>query len=503
MALILLDGFDKFGPANSSSAGVLALLTSGEWTTGASAWTIAAPLSATGQALSATFSIANMLSKTLPASYSRLIGGVRFSSSLAGTSGAGVYFSDAGSSQCCIVINGGAGTISMRNGLSTGAILATSSTSVSANSTHYLEWDVTFGNSAAYQVWLDGVSLFSGTGDTTTTANNTANGFGFIGVAASVQVLTVDDLYLFDTSGTTNNAVLLTSPRIETTFPTSDSAVQFGFGAGILGSNISRNTGAAAPTGNTLYLRRFVPSVACTLNSISFLPSGTSGTINYRPVVYADSSGVAGTLMSAGSTVTGATSGTIITMPLTTPQSLSAATSYWLGTMNDSVTINISLLDASVAGARAGVTFSSGAPGTAPAMTTGQPTFLVWGNLTGISGANYYEVNQQPPPGSSSYVFDTTVNHEDLYNFAPLSATPAVIYAVAVKAYTQRSDSGAKTVSMRMKSSTTDSGGSATGQTPATTYGWLTSLFPTDPNTSAAWLAANLNAATSGLKIDS
>ena len=86
---------------------------------------------------------------------------------------------------------------------------------------------------AAYQVWLDGVSAFSSTGDTQPTANNYANG---IAVAlGAARGLTLDDLYLFDTTGTTNNAALLTSPRIETTFPASDSAVQFAFGAGILG----------------------------------------------------------------------------------------------------------------------------------------------------------------------------------------------------------------------------------------------------------------------------
>jgi hypothetical protein len=154
--------------------------------------------------------------------------------------------------------------------------------------------------------------------------------------------------------------------------------------------------------------------------------------------------------------------------------------------------------DGGLLGYRAANTYASGAPGTAPAMTSGQASWMLWGNVSGVSGANYAEVNQQPPPGALSYVFDATVNHEDLYNFGALSTTPAFIYAVAVKAYAQKSDAGAKTVSMRMKSGSTDSGGTATGQTPATTYGWLTSVFSTDPNTSAAWTGANLNAATAG-----
>jgi hypothetical protein len=67
----------------------------------------------------------------------------------------------------------------------------------------------------------------------------------------------------------------------------------------------------------------------------------------------------------------------------------------------------------------------------------------------------------------------------------------------------QKSDSGTKTLSLRTKSGSTDGGGTSTGIAPATTYGWLASYFPTDPNTSAAWTGANLDAATSGLKVDS
>jgi hypothetical protein len=111
--------------------------------------------------------------------------------------------------------------------------------------------------------------------------------------------------------------------------------------------------------------------------------------------------------------------------------------------------------------------------------------------------------SSQIPPQGASYLFDAVAGHEDLYTFSNLAATPSTVHAVAIKANCSRSDSGAKTVSMRMSSAGTDSGGSATGQTPGTSYGWLTSLFQTDPATGAAWLPANVNAATVGFKIDS
>jgi hypothetical protein len=500
MALLFITGFDLYGPANSNSAGVTALLTAGEWTSCTATVNIVAPLSATGQALSITGSVVN-ISKTLAGNYSRLIGGFRLSNNL-GSASCGVQFRDGASDQLGIQFNA-TGTFSVRNGnYSAGTVLGTSSATVTASTTHYLEFDITFANAGSYQLWLDGVSILSGSGDTTATANAYANGFQFISGNAAALV-TIDDLYLFDTTGSANNAVLLTSPRVETTFPASDSAVQFGLGAGILGSNAARVTTTTAPAAGSLVLRRFTSSVACTINSITVMPGATSAPANYRGVIYADSGGTApGTLMSSGTQVTGVTSGTAKDLPLTTPQSLAAGTQYWIGFINDT-SVALQQTDAGLLGYRAANTYASGAPGTAPAMTSGQASYLLWGNLSGISGANYNEVNQQPPPGAYAYVFDATVNHEDLYTFGALSATPGAVHAVAVKAYCQRSDSGAKTVSMRMKSGSTDSGGSATGQTPATTYGWLTSYFPTDPNTSAAWTGANLNAATAGFKVDS
>jgi hypothetical protein len=68
----------------------------------------------------------------------------------------------------------------------------------------------------------------------------------------------------------------------------------------------------------------------------------------------------------------------------------------------------------------------------------------------------------------------------------------------------RRSDSRARTVSLRCKSGSTDSGGSNTGQTPAAgSYTYLESYFDTDPNTAAAWSASEVNASLIGYHIDS
>jgi hypothetical protein len=498
MALLFCDGFDKYGGVNSNATIIQALLTAGEWTSAAATSSIVAGLSATGYAF-ATGTGANTLTKTLAASYSRLIGGIRFSSGL--VSAAGIQFIDAASSQCGICINP-AGTIAVRNGsFSAGTILGTSAVSVSANTTHYLEWDITFGNSAAYQLWLDGVSILSSTGDTTATANNSASGFSINGTGGVIS--TWDDLYLFDATGTTNNAVLLTSPRIETQFPNGDGAVQFAVGAAILGSSVTRSYLFSSNAANQWRTRPFTPTRNCTLNSISFLPNTTNAALNFRPMVYSDSAGLPGTLLSAGATVTGMTANTAVIMPLTTPQALTAGTQYWLGYMCDVVSGGASLYNFDTSGTeRIGVsTFASGAPSTPPSLSVAATT-LIWGSITG-TGVNWYEVSQNPAQGSNSYVYDTAVGHEDLYTFPALSAIPSAIYAVAVKTIVSKTDAGAKTMSVRCKSGATDSAGTSGTIAPGTTYAWVSSLFPTDPNTSAAWTLAALNAAQAGVKVES
>ena len=498
MALLFIDGFDKYGGANTNTTSVAALM-AGEWTTTTNA-TIVGPLSATGQGLQNSTTNSLVLAKTLATNYGRIIGGFRFSSTLAGNQG--IQFVDNVTAQCGIQITASTGIINFRNGAwSTGTIIGSSSGSVSANTTHYLEWDITLGNAAAYNIYLDGISVISGTGDTTATANNTISVVQLVTLTSASA--TFDDFYLFDTTGTANNAVLLTSPRIETQLPNADSAVQFSIGASVLGATVARTTGSASIVTNGFYVRPFTPTRACTLNSLSIMAATSSATINIRPVVYTDSAGAPNTLMSAGSTVTGITAGTATTYPLTTPQSLTVGTQYWFGYMTDASSGTISLGDATAAGRSATSTFASGAPGTAPATSAGQPSQLIWGNITLATATNYYEVAQLPPASLNSYVFDATVAHEDLYNFPALSTPGATIHSMAVKGFVQKSDSGTRTVSFRTKSSATDSGGSLTGQALGTSFSWLGSFFPTDPNTSAAWTVANLNLATGGIRVDS
>ena len=527
--LIFMDGFDKYGPAgtmttassggiSASSPSLITLLEAGEWTTASNdssfgvfdRLSVATGLSGTGQSLS--FSSASgggniHIDKTLTTNYTRLIGGFRFQYNL-GDVNPYFKFRDTTTAQCSVVFLN-SGHIALYTGAGSGGTqVAISSVLIGVLATHYIEFDITFGSSASYQVWLDGSSIFSGTGNTISTANSYANAISFVSPGSNGTTFIFDDFYLFDSTGSTNNAALLSSPRIETQFPNGDSQTQFTNNGTVIGNDygdLVPQAGAStySVSANTLFLMPVTPAVNMTLNNVSCMPDSTNGSANFKAVIYPDSGGSPNgeALIAVGTQVTGVTAGTILTGPFGSPPSLTGGTPYWIGFINDS-SYTIAKTDATNAGVEASNTYTSGAPGTCPSVTTGQANVQLWGNCTG-SAVNWVSENKNPQIGDASSVTSSTVGNEDLYVFPALSTVPTAIYAAAVKGSVRKTDVGSRTVDLRMKSSSTDSAGTNAGQALATTYQWASSHFETDPNTSTAWTYSGINAATSGVKVAS
>lgn len=497
MATIFIDGFDKYGPVGQTNPTVVNLFTAGEWTsvTGTDGGYIAVvpPLSYNGTSLQLVqISVsATTVLKTLQTSYSRFIGGFRFSSTLVQAGGFAATHN--GSNIWSVEVAPTTGIVSLVAGETT----LGSGGAISQNSVHYLEFDVTIGASSPYQIWLDGVSLISGTGNT---GSSSANGFNFY-VYGIGGTFTVDDFYLFDETTSFNNAVLLTSPRIETQYPNGDSQKEFTNQASLLGYINSSTSNTSAPGANKLFLRQFAPEANMTLNSVSCVPQSTNSLANFTSVLYSNNSGAPNDLLATGIQVTGCFSGQALTSNLGTPYSLTASTSYWIGFITDT-SINLAEVDTSLTGQVASNTYIDGPPATAPSMTANQNSWQIWGNCTG-STVNWVSVNVEPSPGDYSYVSSETVDDEDLYEFPPISITPTAIYTMVVKGNVRVDYTGHRSANLQTKSGGTDSSGSNSGQVPPTTYEWIDSAFDTDPNTGVAWTESGLNAAVSGVSVAS
>jgi hypothetical protein len=108
-------------------------------------------------------------------------------------------------------------------------------------------------------------------------------------------------------------------------------------------------------------------------------------------------------------------------------------------------------------------------------------------------------VDEAVQNGDTDYVFSGTPNHQDLYDLSDLATTPASILAVQARMFAKKTDSGARSGQIRVKSGATEAGGADT--VLSTSYTWLSRVGVTDPNTGAAWTAAAVNAAQLGPKV--
>lgn len=121
-------------------------------------------------------------------------------------------------------------------------------------------------------------------------------------------------------------------------------------------------------------------------------------------------------------------------------------------------------------------------------------------NWTPNSGTvNFSRVNETLVDGDTSYVYSNTVGQQDLYDLADLSTTPTTIFAVSVVAFAEKTDAGSRSILLTLKSGATASDGS--NYNLASSYGRFDRLLEQDPNTTAAWTGAAVNALQVGPKV--
>lgn len=509
-----IEGFDKYGNdvMDLTSANVYAALTTGEWSGGVQPGNvnIVASLSGPGYALQYGDGAGGnfTLFKTLSNNYARIIGGCTLknpSMTASSSQKTGFIFTDGTTAQVSISFSATGKLEVWRGSTNTGTLLATGTSVITSSQVNCVEWDITFhGTAGIVKVWLNGVAEpnLSLTGQNTAPTGNAY--MNRLTLQTGNATSTIFDHYyawLYTASGGTETPAL-TNPVVETHFSTADVQKQWTTGIGILGNKVMGTMSANnAPGANQLVLIRVSAQVAATLNSIGITPAATSAAAKFKGVIYSDSAGSPNTLLSSGTEVVGTTSGTQMTLPLVTPQTLVAGTYYWIGYITDT-SVAIYRYDSTAVGQRAANTYASGAPGTAPTMTTGLSTWMIWGNTTGMT-VNWSQENDGLYASDATYNYSATVGQEDLYSFDNLSSVPANIYTVAVKALVQRVGSGVRTIDLHTKSGATDSSGSLAAQSVPASLTMYGSYYNVDPNTSAAWTYAGLNGASHGVKINS
>ena len=113
--------------------------------------------------------------------------------------------------------------------------------------------------------------------------------------------------------------------------------------------------------------------------------------------------------------------------------------------------------------------------------------------------ANWANVCEVLWDGDTSYNFDSTIGDQDIYALQDLPGTPVIIAAVQLRLIARKSDTGFRALSTVFVSGATTDTGASTAL--ATTYAEFSKVYGTDPNTSAAWTAAAVNALQAGVKV--
>lgn len=118
--------------------------------------------------------------------------------------------------------------------------------------------------------------------------------------------------------------------------------------------------------------------------------------------------------------------------------------------------------------------------------------------FTPSTGANWDCVNENSV-SVTDYVSNAVAGNQDLYNFTDLPHVPLSIYGTVLSAVATKDDAGVRAVQTLCRSGTTTVNGPSLALNLGT-WQRTSRVIEADPNTSAAWTVAGLNAAQFGVQ---
>ena len=403
---------------------------------------------------------------------------------------------DGTTGQCAVVFRSD-GAILLTSGTAGGTTLATYTGAFPVASTWYaFEFEIIVNNTTGrFRVRKNGNTsddFDSGAVLNTrpTSTNNYANKLTF-GWQANAGPQQFDDLFWRSDA---SSVAWLGDIRCYTRMPASDvGTVQFSrTPTSYVQTPFVQSTTGSITAGTAVYAA-FTAAYDGTIGAAA-ITLGTGYTGNLKCSIFASSGGVPTTVLGSASVVTNPVTGSNA-LTFGTPVSVVRGTQYWIGF--DSDTSSGTWANAGGAAGKQSTTAYASFPAASPS-TSG--AFSVIFSVTIATAFNYQMVNEAQEDTTTSYVYDSTVNDADFYNIGTIASTPASTIAVTTRAYMQKSDAGSRTAAVQIKSgSTTVASPTLTLTTSGWQWAWRMDLV--DPNTSAAWGASAVNAATIGPKV--
>lgn len=119
---------------------------------------------------------------------------------------------------------------------------------------------------------------------------------------------------------------------------------------------------------------------------------------------------------------------------------------------------------------------------------------------TPSTGTDHFACVDETHWSTSTFLTMTnTSGQEELFGMSDLGSSPANVWAVKVLTYAEKSDAGAASLEMVVKSSSTSAVAGSTAL--STTYQSYEGIFEIDPNTSAQWTGAAIDAMKCGVQV--
>jgi hypothetical protein len=288
--------------------------------------------------------------------------------------------------------------------------------------------------------------------------------------------------------------------RCYTRMPASDAAVQFARSpASYFAQTSASTTGTAAASANNLRATSVTSPQTGTLVSLSFnFSAGITGRAKMAVYDASGGGGLAGNLLASSVELTNPGAGVNV-FTVSGGLTVTRGTVYWVALWSDVSITGIGPTSGSITN-----TFAASYTTSFPASMVGASNTSVGGMGSqgmNITPTNATLVNETLQDGTTSYVFDATVNDADFYTIAALASTPATVVAVTTRGFIQKSDAGTRGAAVQLKS-----GATTVTSTPtllSSSFGWLWRTDLTDPATSSPWTAAAVNNVTIGPKVTS
>ena len=411
-----------------------------------------------------------------------------------------IQFQDGGTPQCTVEFTA-LGVINVRTGGKAGTIVATFSSAFSQEQWNGWLVNVVIGSSGSVHIRKNGAATdtFVATGiNTQATSNAYAQTYLHLVPAnptGSGLLVTIQDLWFYNGTGALPNSALPNDVR--TFWQSPNSASQTQFSAGSLPTPGPTDTsGTQSLVANTEYCGPgFVPTFNGTVSSVALnFNAGATGSFIMGIYDNTGAGGGPGALLATSSVVTNPGAGSNAFAFSSHPTLSNSSTYYFAVLSNTSYT----LVSSSTVNSGYSLSQSYGSGFTNPgAMNSVSISTYVFA-IT-YQAANFTNVSELFEDGSASTISSSTAGQEDRYGVAPIPVTPTQIYGLQLRAFGQKSDSGARSGAVTVTSGGVNQAGTSVALT--TSFENIAYNQDVDPNTSAAWAPAAVNAALIGVKV--